>query len=87
MAFDAKLAVFDFNNGRVKTKIRTPHDLISGFFQKSHDAGARISSNSWGARNGSYIKESRDLDHFVSTRPVTAIAVGIRVAVTLRPSR
>ena len=65
MAPGAKLAIFDFNDGRTHTKIRTPKDLTSGFFAPSYDLGARVSSNSWGARNGSYIRESRDLDAFV----------------------
>ena len=71
MAPSAKLAVWDFNDGRTRTKIRTPRDLTRGFFQPSYDVGARISSNSWGARNGSYIRESRDMDHFVWTHPVS----------------
>ena len=65
VAPDAKLVVFDFNDGKTRTKIKTPHNITAGFFLPSHAAGARISSNSWGARNGSYIRESRDLDAFV----------------------
>ena len=65
LAPDAKLVIFDFNDGRTRTKIKTPHNITAGFFEPSHAAGARISSNSWGARNGSYIRESRDMDAFV----------------------
>lgn len=65
VAPDAKLVIFDFNDGRTRTKIKTPHNITAGFFLPSHAAGARISSNSWGARNGSYIRESRDMDAFV----------------------
>lgn len=32
---------------------------------KSYDSGARLSSNSWGARNGSYIVECAETDRFV----------------------
>ena len=65
VAPDAKLVIFDFNDGKTRTKIKTPRNITAGFFLPSHAAGARISSNSWGARNGSYIRESRDMDAFV----------------------
>ena len=69
VAPDAKLAIFDFNDGRTRTKIKTPRNITAGFFLPSHAAGARVSSNSWGARNGSYIRESRDMDAFVYAYP------------------
>ena len=55
--------------GKTRTKIKTPRNITAGFFLPSHAAGARISSNSWGARNGSYIRESRDMDAFVHEYP------------------
>jgi subtilisin family serine protease len=61
----AKLVIFDFNDGKTKTKIKTPKDIYSKYYQIAYDAGARISSNAWGARNGSQLKESRDTDRFV----------------------
>ena len=69
VAPDAKLVVFDFNDGKTRTKIKTPHSITAGFFLPSYAAGARLSSNSWGARNGSYIRESRDMDAFVYAYP------------------
>jgi len=37
-------------------KTRPPRDIYAKYYQLAFDAmGARISSNSWDARNGSYI--------------------------------
>jgi hypothetical protein len=56
VAYEARLAVFDVNDGLTPGKIRPPRDIYAKYYQLAFDTmGARISSNSWGARNGSYI--------------------------------
>jgi hypothetical protein len=56
VAYEAKLAVFDVNDGLTSGKIKPPKDIYSKYYQLAYASmGARISSNSWGAKNGSYI--------------------------------
>ena len=56
VAPDAKLAIFDVNDGLTSGKIKPPKDIYAKYFQLAFETmGARISSNSWGSKNGSYI--------------------------------
>ena len=56
VAYQAKLAVFDVNDGLTTGKIKPPKDIYGRYYELAYNTmGARISSNSWGSRNGSYI--------------------------------
>ena len=45
-ASDARLAIFDFNDGLTRTKIKTPRDIYNGYLKRAHDeARATISTN------------------------------------------
>lgn len=56
VAYEAKLAVFDVNDGLSAGKIKPPKDIYGQYFQLAYETmNARISSNSWGSKNGTYI--------------------------------
>jgi hypothetical protein len=51
--------------GNTIGKIKPPHDIYANYYQKAYNMGARIGSNSWGSKNGSYIVECAETDRFV----------------------
>jgi hypothetical protein len=61
----ARLAVFDFNDGRTFGKIRPPRDIAQRYYAAAAALGAAISSNSWGSKPSvGYIHEDLATDEY-----------------------
>jgi hypothetical protein len=68
MAYKAKLAFFDFKKGNGEDLL-VPNDVYRQYYQLSTNAGASISSNSWGSPDGAYSSYCVDTDQFVWDHP------------------
>ncbi|KAG5175267.1 peptidase S8/S53 domain-containing protein, partial [Tribonema minus] len=73
LAFAAKLAVFDF--GDAAGALYTPSDLAAQMLAAPYAAGARVSSNSWGAARDSYTTLDAQLDAWAYARPDAVVVV------------
>ena len=63
MAPDAKVMVYDFDDSA--GALNVPDDCYERLFPPAYDAGARISSHSWGSTFGTYSNYARDFDEFM----------------------
>ena len=63
MAPDAKVMVYDFDDSA--GALNVPDDCYERLFPPAYDAGARISSHSWGSTFGTYSAWARDFDEFM----------------------
>mmetsp|Transcript_13835 Transcript_13835/g.22922 ORF Transcript_13835/g.22922 Transcript_13835/m.22922 type:complete len:915 (+) Transcript_13835:97-2841(+) len=63
-AEEAKIAFFDIGWTETHSLI-TPGNLNSGMLQHLYDAGARISTHSWGSTASSYTSDARSVDSFM----------------------
>ena len=66
VAYEAKILAFDF--GDAEGNLDTPTDLYEMMYPPAFDAGARISSNSWGG-GYSYDAKAKDVDDYVYDHP------------------
>ena len=66
MAPEAKLMVFDFlGSSDPGCDGSQPNEHSTETWKPAYDAGARISSNSWGSTLGDYGSEENDVDNFI----------------------
>jgi hypothetical protein len=66
MAPDAQLMVYDF--GDAAGDLDVPSQYGSMLFKPAYDAGARVSSHSWGATLGEYYQSVHGMDSFLNAK-------------------
>lgn len=67
-AREAKIAFFDI--GRTSpSSLTTPGNLNSGILQPLREAGARVSTHSWGSTQNGYTTDARNVDSFMVAFP------------------
>eukprot|EP00752_Nemacystus_decipiens_P002900 g2698.t1 len=67
MAFQGKLAVFDFGDSDNFNVLSTPDAVDEVILQPAYDGGARVHSNSWDTVSIEYTSLSKEMDEFVYT--------------------
>ncbi|CAM9326926.1 unnamed protein product [Chrysoparadoxa australica] len=75
LAFEAKLAVFDFGDTLRGNALDVPGDLYLMMLQPAYEAGARVHSNSWGTLNNEYNRLDHEVDRFLHERRNTLVVV------------
>lgn len=71
-AMEAKIAFFDIGRTDSQT-LTTPGSLNYGLLVPLYNAGARISSHSWGSSSNSYTSDARSVDQFMYDNPDTLV--------------
>lgn len=74
-AREAKIAFVDI--GESSGNLKIPDDLISGIFQPLRNAGAKISSHSWGSSSNSYTSNARSVDVFMQNYPDSLVIFAV----------
>ncbi|CAM9547842.1 unnamed protein product [Ectocarpus sp. 6 AP-2014] len=67
MAFQGKLAVFDFGDSDNFNALTTPDEIDAVILEPAYDGGARVHSNSWDTVSTEYTALSNEVDEFVYT--------------------
>jgi subtilisin family serine protease len=77
MAYEAKLAFFDFGDSANLNSLSVPGDTYNAMLKPAYEAGARVHSNSWGTLNiiYDYNGADHDFDAFVYDYPEMVIVV------------
>ncbi|CAM9508566.1 unnamed protein product, partial [Sphacelaria rigidula] len=78
MAFQAKLAVFDFGDSANDNALTTPDEVDTMMLAPAYEAGARVHSNSWDTVSTEYTSLSGEVDEYVYLNPdyVVVFAAG-----------